>query len=299
MLDLKPVEIGDKKWVDPIVFAEDSLSADYNFGSMFMWDNTFQQLIGRMGNRLVVKPTYGDPHFFAYPIGTGALAPVIEAMREDARENGNPFVLLGVAKKHVDELEAAFPGRFEFTALREYFDYIYPAEKLATLSGKKLHGKRNHINRFLEQNDWSYEALKPEHFSKCRVMLDDWTARNPGSEEESALDEYSAIERAFEYYDELGLEGGALFSSGKLIAFTIGEKICSEGFNVHFEKAYSEIEGAYPMICREFIRQIREDHPEVKYINREDDMGLENMRQAKMSFYPEFLVEKYSAVWKE
>ncbi len=299
MLELKPVEITDKAWVDPIVFAEDSLSADYNFGSMFLWDPSYNQHIGRMGGRLIVKPTYGEPHFFAYPIGTGDLAPVIEAMKTDAGESGFPFILRGVAKEHIAQLEEVFPGCFEYSSSRNFFDYIYPAEKLATLSGKKLHGKRNHINRFVEENDWSYRALTRSMESECMDMLSDWENANEDQREAGANEERVAIERAFEYYDELGLEGGALYSGGKLIAFTIGEKISSTGFDVHFEKAYSEIEGAYPMICREFVRQVITDHPEIKYINREDDMGKENLRKAKQSFYPEFLVEKYTAVWKE
>ncbi len=299
MLELKPVEISDKAWVDPIVFAEDSLSADYNFGNMFLWDTSYNQQIGRIGERLIVKPTYGEPHFFAYPIGTGDLVTVIEAMRADAHESGFPFILRGVAKEHIAQLDEVFPGRFEYSASRDFFDYIYLAEKLATLAGKKLHGKRNHINRFVEENDWSYKALTRSMESECMDMLSDWESANAAQGSDSTDEEHAAIERAFEYYGELGLEGGALYSSGKLIAFTIGEKISSTGFNVHFEKAYSEITGAYPMICREFIRQVITDHPEIKYINREDDMGMENLRKAKQSFYPEFLVEKYTAVWKE
>lgn len=299
MLDLKPVEISDKSWVDPIVFAEDSLSADYNFGNMYMWDPSYSQQIGKIGNRLVVKPTYGTPHFFAYPIGTGDLVPVIEAMKQHAEESGYPFILRGVASEHIPQLDAAFPGRFEYTAERDFFDYIYSAEKLATLKGKKLHGKRNHINRFVQENDWSYKALTADMCDECMQMLSDWESANSERAGDGADEEHIAIERAFAHYDELGLEGGALYSGGRLIAFTIGERISSVGFNVHFEKAYSEITGAYPMICREFIRQVLDRHPEILYINREDDMGKENLRKAKESFFPEFLVEKYTAVWKE
>jgi hypothetical protein len=299
MLDLKPLDISDKKWIDPIVFAEDSLSADYNFGNMFMWDDRYNQLVAPMNGRLIVKPTYDEIHFFAYPIGTGDLRPVIEAMKQDADENGIDFVLCGVAKPHIAQLEEAFPGCFEFTESRNVFDYIYPAEKMATLSGKKLHGKRNHINRFVEQNDWRFEKLTPALFTPCMDMLADWTQVNSDRLEDGVDEEHLAIERAFAHYDELGLEGGVLFSSDKIIGFTIGEKICSNGFDIHFEKAYSDIEGAYPMVSREFARQITEEHPEIQYINREDDMGLDSLRQAKLSFYPEFLVEKYRAVWKE
>ena len=103
----------------------------------------------------------------------------------------------------------------------------------------------------------------------------------------------------FMRYDALGLEGGALFAEGRLIGFTIGEVISSDTFDVHFEKAYASIPGAYPMVCREFARQIMADHPNIVYLNREDDMGSEGLRRAKESYQPTVLLEKYVADWKE
>jgi hypothetical protein len=145
MIDFKAIELSDKKWIDKIVLAEDSRSVDFGFGNMYLWDQRFCQHVAKLGNRLIVKPKYSPPPFFAYPIGTGDLKGVLETMREYSAQNGWPFRLRGVTEKHVEELEAIFPGRFEIIADRDHFDYVYHSEKLATLSGKKLHGKRNHI----------------------------------------------------------------------------------------------------------------------------------------------------------
>jgi len=298
MLEFKPVELSDKSWVDPLVLAEDSLSADYNFGNIFMWDLSFRQLLSRLGDRMVVMPTYGEKPFFAYPVGSGDIGPVVEEMHAYARDHGFPLVIRGVTAGHIPLLEAAFPGQFDFTPNRAYWDYVYSAEKLSTLAGKKLHGKRNHVNRFLEENDWSFEPLTARTVDECMAMLDDWTARNAAFEGEGLDDEHAAIGRGFSNFDALGLEGGILRVEGRLVAFTVGEKISSAGFNVHFEKAYADVNGAYPMVNREFVRQIRAAHPEIVYINREDDMGHENLRQAKLSYHPELLVEKYTAAWK-
>ena len=112
-------------------------------------------------------------------------------------------------------------------------------------------------------------------------------------------EEHGAIIRAFMRWEALGLEGGVLFADGQCVGFTVGEKISSDTFDVHFEKAYASIPGAYPMVCREFARQIMSDHPEIVYLNREDDMGHENLRSAKLEYRPEFMLRKYTARLKD
>jgi hypothetical protein len=295
MLSFRPLALEDKAWIDPIVFRENSKSADYNFGNLYMWDLSYRQLVAQAGKRLLVKPKYGPLPFFVYPIGTGALRPVLEEMRSYSLEQGFPFKLRGVTIEHKALLEEAFPGCFAFEAEREYFDYIYSAEALATLSGKKLHAKRNHINRFEMVNSWNFKPLSPALFPQCMEFLTRWTNGNGAA----VPQENTAMLRGFESWYALGLEGGALFVNDRLVAFTIGEKIASDTFNVHFEKADPDVNGAYPMVNREFVRLILSRHPEILYINREDDMGLENLRQAKQSYYPLFLVEKYTACWRD
>ena len=298
MLEFKPVELSDKEWIAPIVAAEDSPSADYNFGNIFMWDHAYHQLVARTGDRLVVSPRYDvENPFFVFPIGSGDLASAVSDVAEYARERELPLIFRGVSEKHVSQLETAFPGRFEFIEEPDCADYVYSAEKLVTLAGKKLHGKRNHINRFIEDNNWRFEELTLDKTTACMDMLAQWTLENLEQMDDGVYEEHMAIEQAFKYYDELGLEGGTLYSGDRLIAFTIGEKISSNTFNVHFEKAFSDIQGAYPMVNREFVRQIRAKHPEIEYINREDDMGKENLRQAKLSYYPDLMVRKFTARW--
>ena len=297
MIDFKPIELSDKAWIDEYVRVEDSRSADFNFANMYMWDATYKQFVAEAEGCLVTRLDYLEQPFFAFPIGGGDKKRAMERLHRYAIEQGFPFCVDGVTAEHKALMESVFPGRLHFQACREWFDYVYLAEKLATLSGKKLHAKRNHINRFLEEygDDWRYVPLTPALLPECRAMLADWTRAHleAGGDPVGLESEGLALQRAFEHFEYLGLEGGALYIGERMIAFTIGEKISSDTCNVHFEKADAAVQGAYPMINREFVRQVLRTHPEIVYINREDDSAEEGLRKAKLSYDPAFLLEKY------
>lgn len=296
MLDFKAIELTDKAWVDRLVFEENSPSADFNFGNMYMWDGSFHQQIGQYGGRLIVCPRYSRHPFFAWPVGAGELKPVLDKMEAHAKACGHPFMLRGVTAENLPRLEALCPGRLQIREDRDYWDYIYSAEKLATLSGKKLHGQRNHCNRFEKENDWQFRPMTPADIPACKALLDHWMESCGEDEKDGIDDEYAAILRGFEAFEALGLEGGVLWANGQLAAFTLGEKISADTFNVHFEKAYRGIPGAYSMVNRQFVRLIRQKHPEILWINREDDTGRPSLRQAKLSYHPARMVKKYTVV---
>ncbi|MBR2879379.1 MAG: DUF2156 domain-containing protein [Oscillospiraceae bacterium] len=299
MLSFQPLSIGDKKTVDAVSAVENSRSADFVFGNMFLWNDKYRQSICISEGRLYVRAEGEHVPIFPFPIGNGDLGEAIEKLLAYTREQGYSLVLRGVELHHKEQLEALFPGRFSFVHDRDYDDYIYSAEKLATLAGKKLHGKRNHINRFeATYPNCHFEPLRKEHFPLCRELLDLWEKEvNDG--EHLVGNERQAIELAFENFEALSLMGGVLFVGEKLVAFTLGEVISSDCFNVHFEKADADTEGAYPMINREFVRYILKEYPHISYVNREDDMGLDNLRKSKLSYRPEIILEKYSAHWMD
>ena len=295
MISLHPVELTDKLWMDPLVWAEGSSSADFNFGNIYLWDTAFRQLVGRVNDRVIVMPSYEETPFFAMPIGKGDLRPVLDEMAAHAREAGIPLNIRGVTAEHLPMLQGIYGERMQVTDERPVWDYLYSAESLATLSGKHLHGKRNHINRFEADyaGRWHYRAMTADDNAACLALLENWNELNPDSADE---DEDLAIRRGFDAFEALQLEGGMLYLDDKLIAFTMGEQVCGHTVVVHFEKAFADINGAYPMINREFVRQIRALHPQIEWINREDDMGLDSLRQAKLSYHPAKMVEKYSVV---
>ena len=299
MVQFKTVTLGDKSWVDEIVMAEDSPSADYNFGNIYIWDKHYRQLVCRFGGRMLTKLRYDGKPTFVFPIGTGPLRPAVEALREFAASRDYPFCLRGITEKHRQMLEEEYPGRFDYKEDTDCADYIYRAERLSSYAGKALHGKKNHCNRFEAENDWDFVPLTRELIPGCLDMLDLWPEENSRRLDKSIAYEHDAIIRAFAAYEQLGLEGGVLRISGKLVGFTVGEFACRNTFNVHFEKAEGSINGAYPMVCREFTRMLMAKYPLLEYMNREDDMGFESLRQSKLSYKPEYLLKKYTARWRD
>ena len=297
MIEFKAVTLLDKEWIDQHVMCENVPSADYNFGNMFIWDEHYRQLVCSFGDRTLTKVRlHGEPAF-VFPIGCGPLRPAMEAIREYAAAKDYPLILRGVTEAHREQLEAEYPGRFEFCEEERWADYIYEAERLATYAGKALHGKKNHCNRFEAEHDWRFVPLTRELIPACLRMLDDWTRENEERLDKSIVYEHDAIERAFTHYEALGLEGGVLFAGEELMGFSFGEMASLDCFDVHVEKADISVNGAYPMVCREMVRMAMRLHPGLRYINREDDMGLESLRQSKQSYKPAFLLKKYTARW--
>ena len=303
MIDFHPPRLEEKPWVDELLRRADYRGCDYNFTNLFVWSRAYHQEIARVDDFLVTHVCGRMGCSFMFPAGGGDLASVIRKLEEEAAGRGEPLRLGCLTPRQMAELEEFFPGQFTFTADRDGYDYLYEIDRLADLGGKRLHAKRNHINRFMENNpSWTYEEITPESLGECLAMDKEWyrrsLAREGEAEERDLGDEGVALRQAMEHYQALGLEGGLIRVYGEVVAFTMGDLLNSDTYDVHFEKAYGELQGAYAMINREFARWVRGRHPNVRYLNREDDMGVEGLRKAKESYYPDQMVEKHTAMWK-
>ena len=179
---------------------------------------------------------------------------------------------------------------------RGNFDYVYSGEKLRTLAGKKLHGKRNHINRFLEENSsWEYVEIDGSMLEECVSVYNEW-CQSRGEDETDCVGEACAIRAGITHMKTLGLVGGGIRIGGMLVAFTLAERIDSEMAVVHIEKADGKINGLYPFINQQFVTRELSD---VAWINREEDMGIEGLRTAKLSYHPDRMIEKYEAILED
>ncbi|MBE6970096.1 MAG: DUF2156 domain-containing protein [Ruminococcaceae bacterium] len=295
MLEFSPLQLSDRESYLRCYQSENCRSSTYSFGTAYLWSLQCRRNVAVLGERIVVEYLCCSQNpFYGWPLGRGDVREVINALREHAEANERRFVLKAITAEEKTALEAAFPDCFDYSAEEDNFDYIYDAQALATLAGKKLHGKRNHCNRFAATYDWRCEKLTPALFEDCRSILNSWAESNDGGSEEEKL----AIDCALANWEALGFCGAILYADGQPVAFTMGEFLGSDTVDVHFEKAVEGIQGAYPMICREFVRQLLEENPNLRYVNREEDMGIPGLRKAKEDWYPLYKLEKFTAVWK-
>ena len=287
------ITLQDKAWMDR-KFAEDDRNAcEYSFANNFMWRNVYQVRVAELHGCLVVRFIDGEIHCFSFPVGNGDKKAAVEELLAICHEEGIQLLIAPASEQDRAQMLEWFPGRFLIEGDRNDYDYIYTREKLATLAGKKLHGKRNHIARFKDSGDWSYEPMTAENVEECRTMTYTWIHMREEKWNEEMNQEISVLHEAFDHMQELGLVGGVLRRDGQIVAFSIGERLNSETFVVHFEKAYPDLQGAYPMINQQFVLHACEDYT---YVNREDDTGDPGLRKAKMSYYPQILLKKYVAI---
>jgi hypothetical protein len=144
----------------------------------------------------------------------------------------------------------------------------------------------------MDEDDWRYEPMTRDNIDECRKMAREWTSMREEKWNEEMQEEIEVLEIAFSNFEELGFVGGVLYKQDKIVAFTIGERLNSDTFVVHFEKAYPDLQGAYPMINQQFILHEAQDYT---YVNREEDTGDMGLRKAKLSYYPDILLKKYMA----
>lgn len=299
IIRFKKVELKDGAWIKPLIEKADPEGSHINFTNLFLWLEVFKYGVAQIDNYLIVKAQKGEEPCYFYPQGTGDLKSMLELMREDAALAGYPFNLAGISPENIEELNSLYPGKFTPKPMRDSFDYVYLLEKMVSLSGKKLHAKRNHINRFKEDNNWEFELITKDNFHEMREMNTIWCQIYGVDQNGEFNDECCAVTRALNHYDELGLEGGLIRSDGRVIAYTMGERLNSNTYIIHVEKAFGEIRGAYQMINREFAEWVQKKYPHLVYINREEDMGFGGLRKAKLSYYPIKMAEKYWASFQE
>ena len=299
MLTFESPRFEDRQWVQPLLAAEGSLGCEYNFANIYLWSRAYPQKIARLGDRLLVEIQGRLGLCCLYPAGSGPLAPAVDALAVHAGHGNVPLTLVCVTDTQRAALEEACPGRFAFEEDRGGFDYLYDIDRLADLPGKKLHAKRNHIHRFDEQfPDWLLEPITPANVPECVELERRWAdlrREGPGEDADAVSEETVAVIEALYHMDKLGLEGALIRADGKPVAFSLGGLITPQCFDVNFEKSFGDIQGAYAAVNRELARLVRTRHPEVKWLNREDDLGLEGLRRAKLSYYPDILLTKYTA----
>ena len=286
----KRPELEDKEIISSYFEKAQSRSCERTFVNVYLWSRHHKVQYAIIEDTLVFRDS-GKNLSFTYPAGEPEnVKKALEFLMEYCKEKDVPFILYNVTPHMFAQLDKWYPKKFFIEYNRDLADYVYETEKLASLAGKKLHGKRNHINKFKAlYPDWSYEPLNDDNVEDCFQMALKWRNKNGCEDDPEKNAEMCVTLNSLRLYKELGLKGGVLKADGKIVAFTVGEPVSDDTFVVHIEKAFAEVDGAYPMINQQFVQH---ECMEYEYVNREEDTGAEGLRKAKLSYRPAFLEEK-------
>jgi uncharacterized protein len=272
-------------------------NAHYNFTNLFMWRNLYSIKWAEIDGYLVIKAGRDEKQFMLQPFGPDAgVESVLEEMAAYCVAHNLGFKLYGIEKFMVDILEKWRPGQFAITADRDNYDYVYNSKDLIELKGRKYHSKKNHVNSFLRNySNYQYIPLTPEWVPRCVETQIEWCKKKGCDEDALLKGERDAIIEVLIHWNELKLTGGLIYVDEKVEAFSFGEQLNNDTAVIHVEKANADIRGVYPVINQQFCANA---WPQLPYINREEDMGLEGLRKAKESYCPVKMVEKYIAILK-
>ncbi len=295
MIDFRPVNVNDNDLYNKFKEFTRGRGCEFTFANLLLWG---EQSIAVRDDVLLRFSYYQGHYSYAFPIGGGNKESALKAIMEDAKEREIPCTIMGVYEEDIALLESLFPEKFAFIKSRDSFDYVYDINSLADLKGRKYHSKRNHLHRFCEAYpNYTVEPIDSHNLHLVKELAENWYKEKLADNPDSDFDlEQTALQRAFENYSALNMEGLLLKNGEDILAFTMGSRMSDDTFDVHFEKALSDTSTAYVAINYEFANHIRNKYPEVKHLDREEDMGLAGLRKAKESYRPAYLIEKYRAV---
>lgn len=290
MIDFLPLDISQKAEYDQFLKNCGERGCEYSFPNLYLWGR--QRAAFHRGN-LAFFSQFNRKSVYLFPLGND-LKPTLDAIIHDARVRDIPCRLTGMSPDDCALLERLYPGRFRYHFDRNGFDYVYAVNDLAELKGRRYQRKRNHVNRFRQTHpDHTLEPITDENTLQVQQMLDAWYTQRMADDPHADFHmERSALKKALQYRAALGMEGLILKDGDRILAMTLGSPLSDSTFDIHFEKAAEDADGAYPTINWAFARYLRDKYPRLQWLNREDDLGLEGLRKAKLSYCPDHMIEK-------
>lgn len=298
IINFRRLEKTDKAIFDKLYQAGYYESSKHNFTNFYMWRDRYNvRLTVEDGIIFIISDDEETLRAWQPVCAEGQRQFAIEKILSwcAANKGDRNFEFYALEKFFVEELEKYSAAQFEFSFDRDTSDYVYLAQDLINLSGRKFHGKKNHLRQFYKDYPTAeYLPITAEIIPSCRAELDRWyKMRLTGTPYDEILAyENRAIHEIFDDFDFFALRGGAILLGGKIVAFTFGEKLNADTAVIHVEKADPEIRGAYAAINQNFVEQ---EWANLTYINREEDLGLEGLRRAKESYQPVRMIDKFNA----
>ena len=292
-LSFRPVDFEALPIINSFLQREHSRSCDYSLGGLYMWIDFFNYEYCIVADTLFIKGLSEDASrrpSFAVPMGSLPLADAVAAVRAYCSSRGVEPLFSAVPDEKLDALVAL--GKAEVTPLDDWADYIYTATDLASLTGKHYNKKRNHVNRFMTDNPhWQLEPLEGQALADADAFF---AALPADSDEVMAEYERRQCADVLRHYALYPFEGAVLRGEdGDVVAFTVAELI-GDTLIIHIEKMRHDVAGAGETINKLFAAEMLRRHPQIRFINREDDAADPGLRYAKMSYHPLRLLRKFN-----
>jgi hypothetical protein len=292
MLTFKKLTIKDKLILEKYLQNYNFTTSEYSFTTLLVWRKACDiQYTIHKDVLIIKKKDFKENYYFMQPIGYNKenLKELIQELKEYKKENNMDYLFKDVENSFLEDLKYIY-GDIAHIEDIDNFDYIYSKEKLVSLSGKKLHRKKNHYNYFVKNYDYTVKDIsEPGVMEDCIKLTHQWYNENYNGDRFLTY-ELEGIIEVLHNIDQLNLKGMAVYVNDKISTFTVGEIVNNNMAIVHFEKGLKDINGIYVFTNKTFVEMYLN---EVEYINREQDLGIEGLRKAKKSYYPIKLEEKY------
>ena len=254
-LAFHPLTLFDREAMQAVTLPSGRRNCNYNFANLVGWKFLFNTEVCVLDSAVVLRYTFDGQRAYMVCTSDALSQELIEALLDDS--NGD-LTLIGLEDSQVAQLSIInYPLSINIEPVRNQYDYIYRRTDLATLHGRHLDGKRNHIHRFrAEHPDFEYRPLTPEYFDECRRLTAIWQEEKKQSDSDNGNDnkieiidaEKQVMETIFSNWDALGMIGGSIFVDGCMVAFTYGAAVTTDTFDVCVEKADRHVEGAFAII---------------------------------------------------
>ena len=298
MIDFQKLTPAQWKQYNEILFSCPPRGCEYSFANLYLWGRKY---VAEVDGFLLIESRFDRKVVYLFPVGQGDVRCALEALLRDAEKRRLNCCLGALTEEDCRLVEQLYPGKFSFYCDRDSYDYVYGIEELAQLKGRKYQKKRNHLNRFRKEHETAeILPLEGQLLEDARLVAQKWYENRCAEDPDRDYHlEERALSRAFDAYGQLGMEGVALVEEGRVLAFAMGTRLNHDTFDIHFEKAREDIDGAYTAVNQEFARYLRLKYPHIAYLDREEDMGLEGLRKSKLSYNSHHQVTKHWAYLNE
>jgi len=294
--DFKTIQLEDRSFIHDMLWTYAPEISEMTFTNLFIWRGYYKFRWAVYKDWLLIISHEGANGTYALqPIGPSSRKEAVTVLFDWFRSESvsdRPRI------ERADERcasELTDVDHIEIEPLREHFDYVYRKKDLMELAGNRYRSKRNHINQFIRFHTYEYDLLRDHYIDDCLALQEKWCRMNRCEDDLDLLGEDEAIREILTQYNSLSTQGAVIVVDGRVGAFTIGEQLNRDTVVIHIEKADPDIPGLYQLVNQQFCRHMEE---EIIYVNREQDLGIDGLRKAKLSYYPDHFVEKYRITMK-